>query len=221
VLVLSGPTGKRITRWVLNPREPAAPTIGDGEVTFEGRTGRLYFLAPKPAVQTETDPDFRDGKPAVQVLVHECAGEPTAFAFSNASFSFMKNDLSAKGILEFSDESGAYRLDISTIVDARGYMTWGNNTAKVTRLGRAVTIHGPPWEKGKSGAPNEETIRPFELFLHSEPETTDDAGHVFITPNDRSDEYLVPLTCLFPTWRCERTRQAKPNGAAAPASPTR
>jgi hypothetical protein len=36
--------------------------------------------------------------------------------------------------------------------------------------------HGPPWEKDKSGAPNEETIRPFELFLHSEPETSDDAG---------------------------------------------
>ena len=68
------------------------------------------------------------------------------------------------------------------------------------RQGRVMAfIHTVTWEKGKSGAPNEETIRLLELFLHSAPETNADAGQVFITPNSRSDEYLVPLTCLFPS----------------------
>ena len=62
-----------------------------------------------------------------------------------------------------------------------------------------AAVHAVTWEKGKSGAPNEEAIRFLELFLHLGVETPANAEHVFITPNSRSDEYLVPLTCLFPT----------------------
>jgi hypothetical protein len=68
-----------------------------------------------------------------------------------------------------------------------------------TAGGVKVSVHTVTWEKGKSGAPNEETIRLLELFLHSSRQTHADTGQVFITPNSRSDEYLVPLTCHFPT----------------------
>jgi len=60
-----------------------------------------------------------------------------------------------------------------------------------------AAVHTSTAEKDKSGAQNEKTIRPYELFFHFAPATIPNAEEVLITPNGRSDEYLVPLTCLF------------------------
>ena len=48
VVVHTGETGRRVTEWALNRNDPAAPHIGDGVVSFEGRTPRLHQLTRKP-----------------------------------------------------------------------------------------------------------------------------------------------------------------------------
>jgi hypothetical protein len=132
VLILSGPTGRRVTRWALNPWEPAEPKIEQGVVSFAGRTARLYAVGPVPTLAEQKD-TFTDK--AVRLLEYASEGQPTAFAFSNETFRFLADHLAEEGTLEFRDGSGAYRADISTIVDRHGYLTWQAETAKVVRTG--------------------------------------------------------------------------------------
>jgi hypothetical protein len=132
VLILSGPTGPRVTRWALNPWEPAEPKMDGAVVSFAGRTARLYSLAAPTTIKEEKD--TFTGK-AVRVIEYSSDGRLTVFAFSNESFKFIENNLADNGALEFRDETGAYRADISTIVDRCGYLTRQGDIAKVLRTG--------------------------------------------------------------------------------------
>lgn len=145
VLIQTGPTGERTTRWTLNVVEPAAPMIeASGLVRFEGREGCIQALSGPPRLLEEERPvTKRAWQPqeatAVQSLLYESAGEATAYAFSDGSFTFLRNNLDTDGVLEFSDASGVYRADISTIVDERGDLTYGLDTAKIRRIGGATS----------------------------------------------------------------------------------
>ncbi len=132
VLIYSGPTGPRSIQWALNAWEPAEPVFGDdGAVRFDGRTPVIHSNLAAPTLRTERDPDVNR---EVSLLVYADEGEPVAFAFSNGSFQFIEDNLAADGILRFGDDTGDYQVDISTIADERGYLRWGDQTAKVFRL---------------------------------------------------------------------------------------
>ena len=142
VLIHSGPAGKRITRWTLNPLEPAKPVMDEENVVrFEGRTGCIHALAGHPDLADQkVDVHLRAWDPAVelnvQTLIYEFTeGGSTAFAFSDDSFEFIEDDLEVGGLLVFKDSSGTYRADISTIVDENGDLTYGLDTARIKRTG--------------------------------------------------------------------------------------
>ncbi|MDP6112317.1 MAG: hypothetical protein QGF00_27795 [Planctomycetota bacterium] len=141
VLIHTGPTGERITRWTLDPLEPAEPVFEKNAVRFEGRRGCIYSLGKNRELEEQTIAvHLRAWDPAVernvQSLVYRFPdGASTAFAFSNESFSFLEDELDSNGILTFKDSSGIYRADISTIVDENGDLTYGLETAKIKRIG--------------------------------------------------------------------------------------
>ena len=90
VLIQTGPTGRRVTRWTLNAIESAEPVIEEnGVVRFEGRVGRVYASAGAPQLLEEkVEVRLRAWDPAVerniQSLSYELAdGGSTAFAFSD------------------------------------------------------------------------------------------------------------------------------------------
>jgi hypothetical protein len=135
VIIHTGETGRRVTRWALNPIEPSAPIIEDGVVRFENRIGRIYSLKGTPNPE-EAIGTFREEQKElpVQRLAWEIEDNDSAFAFSNESFEFVKDDLSEKRCLEFKDETGTYRADISTILDEDGYLQRNEETADVRRI---------------------------------------------------------------------------------------
>jgi len=70
------------------------------------------------------------------MLTYEIDGSDTAFAFSNDSFEFRKNDLGRTGLLEFRDETGLYRADVSDLADERGQLHHQIEGAKIKRIGQ-------------------------------------------------------------------------------------
>jgi hypothetical protein len=135
VILHTGETGRRITRWALNPIEPSAPIIEDGVVRFEDRIGRIYSLKGKP-VSEEAIGTFSEERKElpVQRLAWEIRDNDSAFAFSNESFEFVKDEMAEHKVLEFKDESGSYRADFSTILDEDGYLQRNEVTADVRRI---------------------------------------------------------------------------------------
>ena len=140
VLIQTGPTGRRVTRWTLNAIEPAKPVFEeDGTVRFEGRIGRVYALpGPPQLIEEKVEVHLRAWDPTVERNVQSLAyelpdGGRAAFAFSGDSFRFLEDNLEQDGILVFRDASGEYRADISTIVDERGDLTYGLDTARIKR----------------------------------------------------------------------------------------
>lgn len=132
VMILTGPTGKRITRWTLHAQDPAEPDLQHpGVVSFRERTGRLYALRGEPTLTEELD---ADSGTTVRLLLYETAAKTSAFAFSNDTFEFRADHLEEAGMLTFADESGTYRADISTILDEDGRMAYGLSTAKIKRV---------------------------------------------------------------------------------------
>ena len=142
VLIQTGLTGRRVTRWTLNPLEPAKPIFEEGGmVRFEGRTGCVYALAGTPRLLEEKiEVHLRAWDPAVERNVQSLAyefpeGGSSVFAFADDSFRFLEDDLEQNGVLVFRDSSGTHRADLSTIVDERGDLTYGLDTAKIKRIG--------------------------------------------------------------------------------------
>ena len=135
VIIHTGKTGRRVTRWALNPIEPSAPIIDDGVVRFEDRVGRLYSLKGRPEIEEATG-TFRekDEQRPVTRLAWSFEENDTAFAFSNDSFEFVKDELAESRYLEFKDETGTYRADISTILDEDGYLNRNEVTCDVRRI---------------------------------------------------------------------------------------
>jgi len=138
VLIHTGFRENRVTRWALNPLEPAEPIFdADGIVRFEDRVGRMISLAGEPEVTKAqgTFPEIREER-TVRMLTYEIDGSDTAFAFSNDSFEFRKNDLGRTGLLEFRDETGLYRADVSDLADERGQLHHQIEGAKIKRIGQ-------------------------------------------------------------------------------------
>jgi len=135
VIIHTGETGRRVTRWALNPIEPATPVIETGVVRFEDRIGRIYSLKGRPNIE-EGVGEYREENEErnLELLTWETEDNESAFAFSNDSFEFLRDDLSSGRTLDFKDETGTYRADISNILDEDGYLHRDELTAQIKRI---------------------------------------------------------------------------------------
>lgn len=118
VVVEWGDYESRQTRWTLNRLAPAEAQIEDGVVSFVGRRGRIHSNIAKPRMRVVTEPAPKQGcrqEPyETQILEYECGSSFAQFALSDESFRFDTDHLADKGILEFSDAAGSYRLHLSS-----------------------------------------------------------------------------------------------------------
>lgn len=97
-----GDGGSRVAFWTLNRLAPTQPTIRPGVVTFADRAACLHTtLREEPELITLTD--NHKWATGVQQLKYDCGDSMTAFALSDASFSFGKD-------FHFSDATGHYRV---------------------------------------------------------------------------------------------------------------
>jgi hypothetical protein len=108
VILEFGNQGERITKWTLNWIESGEVRFGDGEVSFKGRTPRIYSTAKPPVLKAV--PDKEDSE--VQILEYECGDGPAAFAFSDSSFEFLDDLRLLNGQFRFGDSSGTYRVEV-------------------------------------------------------------------------------------------------------------
>ncbi len=104
-----GNQGERVTTWTLNWFEPTEVRIGEGEVSFQNRTARIYSTATAPELKTVPD---KYEEADVQILEYKCGDGPVAFVFSDGSFEFLDDLDLQNGQFRFSDSSGTYRAEI-------------------------------------------------------------------------------------------------------------
>lgn len=109
VILEFGNGGPRRTLWTLNRVEPATPAIGNSVVTFTNRRACLHAspgLRPRLETLTGDDPWAK----GVHQLRYDCGGNPAAFAFSDASFTFDSPPPGDTAPWQFSDRGGHYEV---------------------------------------------------------------------------------------------------------------
>jgi hypothetical protein len=113
VVVYGGARGQITSRWVMNRAAVSRPSLDAParSLSFEGRKGRIYYLAGK--ARLFSPPQQKDAADVLEVI----SGPPlSAFAFSDGSFRFGRYDQD----LYFSDSSGRYRLGFAHMLSEDG-----------------------------------------------------------------------------------------------------
>ena len=113
VIVYGGARGQITSRWVMNRAAVSRPSLDAAarSLSFEGRKGRIYYLAGK--AKLFSPPQQKDAADVLEVI----SGPPvSAFAFSDGSFRFGRYDQD----LYFSDSSGRYRLGFAHVLSEDG-----------------------------------------------------------------------------------------------------